>query len=359
MLPCVISACPPWRGHTSQPATPRSRTAPRLPPTPHPVQSQILSKVEAHIDYLRAQLLSPRVGQDHGTRPPLAPGAPRAPDASTSAPVPGGAAGVVEGGADPGVRPRAAPAHDEARPERPPAGADLTEAQELRLNRLLRSFSSAPPAATPAASPGGTSATCPRCALSTPRASAGEVRPRPELRSDEGAGTSRGRRLGGDGALPEAGTDSAGPPPADGLLPVGGGERGDGGPRSSREGGGPRAIVRATDRVVRELFGDEDPWTPGEDQRLAPPPQHPARDTCPALFRDRRGGDQGVTKRDAPPEFAPKRVLGGDGVGGTAGSLGARGLGGSEGAGDDLEDISDGGFHSGCWRRKYARGEMR
>lgn len=26
---------------------------------------------------------------------------------------------------------------------------------------------------------------------------------------------------------------------------------------------------------------------------------------------------------------------------------------------DDLEDISDGGFHSGCWRRKYASGEMR
>ena len=27
--------------------------------------------------------------------------------------------------------------------------------------------------------------------------------------------------------------------------------------------------------------------------------------------------------------------------------------------GGDLEDISDGGFHSGCWRRKYASGEMR
>ncbi|CAM9546773.1 unnamed protein product, partial [Hapterophycus canaliculatus] len=26
---------------------------------------------------------------------------------------------------------------------------------------------------------------------------------------------------------------------------------------------------------------------------------------------------------------------------------------------DDLEDISDGGFHSGCWRRKYVRGDMR
>lgn len=26
---------------------------------------------------------------------------------------------------------------------------------------------------------------------------------------------------------------------------------------------------------------------------------------------------------------------------------------------DDLDDISDGGFHSGCWRRKYVRGEMR
>lgn len=26
---------------------------------------------------------------------------------------------------------------------------------------------------------------------------------------------------------------------------------------------------------------------------------------------------------------------------------------------DDLEDISDGGYHSGCWRRKYASGEMR
>lgn len=26
---------------------------------------------------------------------------------------------------------------------------------------------------------------------------------------------------------------------------------------------------------------------------------------------------------------------------------------------DDLEDISDGGFHTGCWRRKYIRGEMR
>lgn len=26
---------------------------------------------------------------------------------------------------------------------------------------------------------------------------------------------------------------------------------------------------------------------------------------------------------------------------------------------DDLEDISDGGFHSGCWKRKYVRGEMR
>lgn len=27
--------------------------------------------------------------------------------------------------------------------------------------------------------------------------------------------------------------------------------------------------------------------------------------------------------------------------------------------GDDLEDISDGGFHPGCWKRKYVRGEMR
>ena len=26
---------------------------------------------------------------------------------------------------------------------------------------------------------------------------------------------------------------------------------------------------------------------------------------------------------------------------------------------DDLEDISDGGFHSGCWKRKYVRGEIR
>lgn len=26
---------------------------------------------------------------------------------------------------------------------------------------------------------------------------------------------------------------------------------------------------------------------------------------------------------------------------------------------DDLEDISDGGFHSGCWRRKYVHGDMR
>lgn len=26
---------------------------------------------------------------------------------------------------------------------------------------------------------------------------------------------------------------------------------------------------------------------------------------------------------------------------------------------DNLEDISDGGFHSGCWRRKYASGEIR
>lgn len=30
-----------------------------------------------------------------------------------------------------------------------------------------------------------------------------------------------------------------------------------------------------------------------------------------------------------------------------------------EGGDDDLEDISDGGFHSGCWRRKYASGEIR
>eukprot|EP00903_Cladosiphon_okamuranus_P008157 g7856.t1 len=26
---------------------------------------------------------------------------------------------------------------------------------------------------------------------------------------------------------------------------------------------------------------------------------------------------------------------------------------------DDLEDISDGGFHAGCWKRKYVRGDMR
>lgn len=32
---------------------------------------------------------------------------------------------------------------------------------------------------------------------------------------------------------------------------------------------------------------------------------------------------------------------------------------GKEQQDDDLEDISDGGFHSGCWRRKYASGEMR
>ncbi len=34
-------------------------------------------------------------------------------------------------------------------------------------------------------------------------------------------------------------------------------------------------------------------------------------------------------------------------------------LTGREDREDDLEDISDGGFHSGCWRRKYVRGEMR
>lgn len=64
-----------------------------------------------------------------------------------------------------------------------------------------------------------------------------------------------------------------------------------------------------------------------------------------------------------------------DGTGRTSGNKLARRLGKSRDNGvytatsrfgslagdveDDLEDISDGGFHSGCWRRKYVRGEMR
>lgn len=45
--------------------------------------------------------------------------------------------------------------------------------------------------------------------------------------------------------------------------------------------------------------------------------------------------------------------------GGVRSEVGRNGGGGRGQEEDDLADISDGGFHSGCWKRKYARGEMR
>lgn len=50
---------------------------------------------------------------------------------------------------------------------------------------------------------------------------------------------------------------------------------------------------------------------------------------------------------------------GGGGGGGVRSEVGRNGGGGRGQEEDDLADISDGGFHSGCWKRKYASGEMR
>lgn len=73
------------------------------------------------------------------------------------------------------------------------------------------------------------------------------------------------------------------------------------------------------------------------------------------LSADTFGGICGASRELFGP--SPTRIPGGSGESGF-GAL-RRVAPCREEQEDDLEDISDGGFHSGCWKRKYVRGEMR
>lgn len=300
---------------------PRNLSFSDAPPLPV-LLDQVLGQVEAHINSLRAQLqVSPNRGTPDGVgmktegNPLSSPGCSRR-SVPTGAEAAAAAAATVGGAAQ-------TPAHTEARAEhhvpRTPPSHDgnedgLTEMEDMRLNRLLRSTN--PSLSSPIGMPSPSSSSCldRSTSLSANRISGSDNETSPVVRADEGDShrrsntnlTSQGRsRLIHGSAV--AGDE---PGLAD-YLPSGDT------PLFGMEG------------VSRELFRPSPKVEAGSS----------TRNSC--FF----GGE--------PSRRTGAEVKGGGGVAvvGRGADLGREG--------DDLEDISDGGFHPGCWRRKYVCGEMR
>lgn len=252
---------------------------------------QVLGQVEAHISALRAQLKHETIGATTLTDGSGG-GCPRSPPAATC-PELGGAAGVVgaaaandadntavDGGARDGANAEIAPLSIETRgnyhlspapAERSGNEGQLSEQEDMRLNRLLRSS-------------GCSSSTTPTSGERT-TASIRHREESPNIRRD-----------------------------TPGLSFT----KGQGEPRIDFDSPGRTSASGASCGVSRELFGGSP--TPG----------------CGGYggsWRSRERGTSFEAARGVPT--------------------------GREEREDDLEDISDGGFHSGCWRRKYVRGEMR
>lgn len=280
--------------------------------------------MEAHINSLRAQLqVSPNRGTLDGVGMKIEEGmlssmgsSRRSAPTGTEAAAVAAAATTTEGGTAP------KPALTEARakhhvPRTPPShdGNEdgLTEMEDMRLNRLLRSTNSS--LSSPIGMPSPSSSCLDKHAsLPASRTSGGDNETSPAVQADEGgihshsntnvtgqgrSGLIHGRAVAGD------------EPALINHLP--GGDT----PSFGMEG------------VSRELFGPSPEVEAGSSRR----------NSCFFGGEPSRRTGAGVKGR------------GGVAVVGRRADLGREG--------DDLEDISDGGFHSGCWRRKYVRGEMR
>lgn len=190
----------------------------------------------------------------------------------------------------------------------------LTEMEDMRLNRLLRSTNSS--SSSPAGLPSSSSspfADKDRPLFASRSSGRDHGTSSPAVHDDESgshnhstiASQSRSRSIQG-------GTVGGDEPPAQHNYPPGG-----------------DTLPFGGERVSRELFPPSPEAEAGSSRR----------NSC--FFGGEPSRRQGV---------------GGKGGAGVA-VVGRRVDPGREG--DDLEDISDGGFHSGCWRRKYVCGEMR
>lgn len=297
---------------------------PALQPRPPFGFDQVLGQVEAHINSLRAQL---QVSPSHGTPDAVgmkpgdsmwsSPGC-----SQRSAPTRAGAAAAAAAAIDGAAQttgytetrsihhvPRTPPVHD--------GNQDgLTEMEDMRLNRLLRSTNSS------SSSPVG---------LPTPSSSSFSDKDRPLFASRSSGG-------GHGTSSPAVHDDGEGGSHNHSTIPSQSRSRsiqrstagGDEPPAQSNYPPGSATLPFGMEGVSRELFPPSPEAEAGSSRRSS------------CFF----GGE-------------PSRRQGVGGKGGGAGVAVAGWRVDPSREGDDLEDISDGGFHSGCWRRKYVCGEMR
>ncbi|CAM9413844.1 unnamed protein product [Ectocarpus sp. 4 AP-2014] len=265
------------------------------------LQAQVLGQVEAHINALRAQLKHETPGPDSitangGLNPGGGVGLSSTPSGDTRMPghsvSTAGAAETVEVPLP--VETRGNYHHPPPTPRERSGNEDgLTEREDMRLNRLLRSRNSS--------------------ALSSPPPTPGDVM----------APTSAHRRA----ELNEQRSITTATP----GVHNNGTSDGEGSARRVGEGDAEHqyryAIGGATDGGIRDL---------SRGLIAASPTDGTGRTSGDKLAR-RLGEARDNGGYTATPRFGS---LAGD-------------------VEDALEDISDGGFHSGCWRRKYVRGEMR
>lgn len=376
----------------------------------------MLSKVEAHIDYLRKQLLQDtKRGQDLDLRSALGPCFTRSLEEMDDGLE--RRAGITAGGGFPrrgrnvantlaavyldeistphGAR-RSLPAdlvrrnHYNTPLGCSARGEGLTEAEELRLHGLLRKLSSPPGAAaiptsmsTPTSNLRATSAATPASERPTPpfprrqtAAESGQYASPVELSSP----ATYTPRIIGDGVENETRRHICMRPACDEQVDTGddvGSDPCSGRSKPDRKRDDDLGVVR-TDSVIRELFGRRDEALPAAEGRSAgtsPGDQmnhgttlSPAMETAGLIAKTRTTiieepgitsqqciAVQGVTK--SPSATRAMAVAREDLTVADRRPLGGRDKDDDEE--DDLDDISDGGFHTGCWRRKYAQGEMR
>lgn len=320
----MIVSC---RCHDVEDATPRCvsvlERCERASAFPHthtlPLDQQVLGEVEAHLNVLRAQLkqgtpgINPAV-DNNGFVPSAGVTTPcptdplqvsRHPAAGTAARVaPAGAVADEENAissASTGLAPPSMESrgnfHLSPTPQQR-SGNGLTEMEDMRLTRLLRSTTSS---SSPPVSLHGES-----------------IAPL--------AGQKRAKNSGGNSTIvPPGGIDSFN---KDGSL---------------RKGISQRFASVMPDGVD----GTEDLYFP-EGTNLS----GNCEVVCELFGASPEGNSKGVGGNGQARRLGDARARGG-----YVTTRGGRSLAGEDD--DDLEDISDGGFHSGCWRRKYVRGDMR
>ena len=331
----------------------------RHPPFVFKLFDQVLGQVEAHINSLRAQLhISPdrgapgNVGEKNEEKLCSSPGCGRGggPMAAAAAAAAAAAVAAVGGGAA-----EKTPASVDYRSKhyvpRTPPGHDgnedgLTEVEDMRLNRLLRSTNSSSSFCSPVA------------LLPSPFDKEKYPASRGGERYDEIGPVVHGGDMG-------IGRDDNGV-----GSPTAHGENGSGSHNNTNASQGSRLVDGSTTAHSNDFFhgsttATDEPahanhFLPGRGDTLP----YKKEDVSRKLFAtspeaDRRSLWTNSTFVGGEPL---RRSGAGAGAGAGAGKgavavAGRRSELGREG--DDLEDISDGGFHSGCWRRKYVRGEMR